>query len=261
MTHAFVGIDVAFAKRKLLPVCVCRREGARVMPLPVATVAALRPPVGRGNAATLDSEGLASFADQVADHLHRVESHFSVTIRRIGIDAPSDPRSDVSPRREAEMALDAKRISCFTTPSVAEFARIRAKASAHLAAGGAESRLPHANQLWMLVGFALFDRLRREWECLEVFPQATVCVLGANAVHKSRPGGVRAQLAAIARCTGWPDPPTEEALKGVVNGPAHDGLDAYMSAWVAALEPGDRRALGRPPNDAIWVPSLERRPS
>ena len=81
-------------------------------------------------------------------------------------------------------------------------------------------------------------------------------------MNASRPKCVHAEpLAAIARCTGWPDPPTEEALKAVVNGPAHDGLDAYMSAWVAALEPGDRRALGRPPDDAIWVPSLERRPS
>jgi hypothetical protein len=257
MTHAFVGIDVAFAKGKCLPVCVCLREGVRIRPLPLATISTLRPPVGRGNAATLDADGLAQFADQVAEYLRKVESHFAVAIRRIGIDAPSDPRSDGTRRRQAEAALDVRRISCFTTPSAADFARIRAKASAHLAAGGAESRLPHANQLWMLVGFALFERLRREWECLEVFPQATACVLGANALHKSRPGGVRAQLAAIARCTGWPDPPIEEAVKGAVNGPAHDGLDAYMSAWVAALDSHERFALGEPPNDAIWVPCLQ----
>lgn len=253
---AFVGIDVAFAKRKRLPVCVCVRKGERIAPLALATVAVLRPPVGSGNAATLDSDGLARFADQVAAYLRQVESHFGVTICRIGIDAPSDPRRDDLARRQAEVALDARRISCFTTPSRADFGRIRAKASAHLSGGGAESRLPHANQLWMLVGFALFERLRRDWECLEVFPQATVCALGANAIHKSRVGGVAAQATAVARCTGWPTPPFDEVIKAAVHGPAHDGLDAYLSAWVAALEPPERVALGQPPNDVIWIPAV-----
>ena len=43
---AFVGIDVAFAKRKRLPVCVCVREEERIALLALATVAALSPPVG-----------------------------------------------------------------------------------------------------------------------------------------------------------------------------------------------------------------------
>jgi hypothetical protein len=253
---AFAGIDVAYAKRKRLPVCVCVREGERITPLPLATATALRPPAGSGNAATLDSAALARFADQVAAYLRQVEVHFGATIRRIGIDAPSDPRPDGLARRRAEAALDVRRISCFTTPSEADFVRIQAKASAHLAGGGAESHLPHANQLWMLVGFALFKRLRREWECLEVFPQATVCSLGANAIHKSRSGGVAAQATAIARYTGWPTLPFERAIKAAVLGPAHDGLDAYLSAWVAALDPAERVPLGQPPNDVIWIPAV-----
>jgi hypothetical protein len=108
----------------------------------------------------------------------------------------------------------------------------------------------------MLVGFALFERLRREWECLEVFPQATAFVLGANSTHKSKVGGVTAQLGAVARLTGWPDPPHARSLRGVVHGPAHDGLDAYLSAWVAALRTKQRTALGVPPTDVIWVPKF-----
>jgi hypothetical protein len=134
--------------------------------------------------------------------------------------------------------------------------QIREKARAHLRAGGAESRLPHANQLWMLVGFALFERLRPHWECLEVFPQAIVCVLGAGATHKSKPGGVLTQLAAVARLTGWPSPPAESSLRTVAHGPTHDGLDAYLAAWVAGLRPEQRSALGAPPDDVIWIPSL-----
>ena len=106
----------------------------------------------------------------------------------------------------------------------------------------------------MLVGFALFQRLRTEWECLEVYPQATVRSLGVSSIHKGKPGGVSAQLAAVSRFTGWPQPATPEALKRVVRAPLHDALDAYLSAWVAALDPEKRTAFGCPPDDVIWVP-------
>ena len=254
---AFAGIDVAFAKRKRLPVAVCLRRGSRLIPLDLAGRDVPRPPVGRGNAAALDEGVLFSFADDVAGYLRQIERHFGVAIRRIGIDAPSQPRSADTKRRKAEAALDSRRISCFTTPSTEDFVRIRDKAAAHLAKGGAESRLPHANQLWMLVGFALFQRLSREWECLEVFPQATVCVLGANAIHKSRADGLAAQAKAVALRTAWPDLPFEKTIKAAVHGSAHDGLDAYMSAWVAALDPHERVALGCPPDDVIWVPAID----
>src|SRR5262249_17945436 len=122
-----------------------------------------------------------------------------------------------------------------------------------------ESRLPHANQLWMFIGFALFKRLRVEWECLEVYPQATMRTLGASSIHKSKRGGVSGQLEVVSRYTGWPDPSVpqlSEALRGVVRAPLHDALDAYASAWVASLDPQKRSAFGSPPNDVIWVPWL-----
>jgi hypothetical protein len=108
----------------------------------------------------------------------------------------------------------------------------------------------------MLVGFALFERRRREWECLEVFPQATIFGLEANRVHKSKKDGVSLQLAAVARRTLWPNPPSEESLKSVVRAPAHDVLDAYLSAWVAALGTENCTCYGQPPNDAIWVQKI-----
>jgi hypothetical protein len=203
--------------------------------------------------ASLDSSAVASFARDAALYLHRLEKYFGVSIRRIAIDAPSDPRPDTLSRRLAEIALDQQRISCFTTPSSTGFDAIRVKVRNHLKAGGAESRLPHANQLWMLAGFALFRRLRTEWECLEVYPQATMRVLGASTVHKAKAGGVSAQIEAVSRYTGWPDSSIEQplqALKAVVQAPLHDALDA----WVAALDPSQRSAFGSPPNDAIWVP-------
>jgi hypothetical protein len=94
------------------------------------------------------------------------------------------------PRREAEKGLDKMGVSCITTPDDHQFTIIRAKAQAYLLTGGEESRLPHANQLWMLVGFELFRRLRKEWECIEVFPQAIAKTLGSASIHKSKPDGI-----------------------------------------------------------------------
>jgi Protein of unknown function (DUF429) len=257
--EAFAGIDVAFAKRKRLPVCLCVWNEQRLEPLRLAATDAPQPPRGHGNVASLDSSTVASFADATSRYLRLLEKHFAVSIRRIAIDAPSEPRPDYLQRRQAETALDQLNISCFTTPSAAQFEAIRIKVRNHLKAGGLESRLPHANQLWMLVGFALFKRLRADWECLEVYPQATMRILGTGSIYKTRAGGAAAQLEAVSLHTGWPKQSTPqilEALKVVVGGPLHDAVDAYSSAWVAALDPKKRRALGSPPDDVIWVPQL-----
>ena len=207
--------------------------------------------------ASVDPSMVALFADETALYLRCLEKHFGVSIRRIAIDAPSDPRPDCLPRRLAETALDQQRISCFPTPSVTEFTMVAVNVHNHLKAGGLVSRLPRANQLWMLAGFALFERLRREWECLEVYPQATMRILNASSIHKATADGVSVQLKAISRYTGWPEPSIQrplEALKQAVRSPLHDALDAYSSAWIAALDPQERIAFGSPPNDAIWVP-------
>jgi hypothetical protein len=253
----FVGIDVAFAKRKRLPVCVAAWQHGRLVPFLVADRRAPAPPRGSGNAATLNSEVIAKFANDTAAYLRQLEAHFSVTIRRIAIDAPSEPKGNGCKRRQAECALDDRGISCFTTPSAKEFEDIKIKVRDHLEAGGEESRLPHANQLWMLVGFALFERLRREWECLEVFPQATAAVLHANSTHKCDANGAEIQLRAASKLTGWPEPFDLAKLRKVVCGPVHDGLDAFLSAWVAALDGDNRSGLGAAPNDVIWVPNVD----
>jgi hypothetical protein len=99
---AFAGIDVAFAKGKRLPVCVCLRQGTPITPLLLVAARDLRPPTGRGNIGTLDPDVLVQFAGDVADYLHHIEQRFGVTIQRIGIDAPSDPRRADIPRRQAE---------------------------------------------------------------------------------------------------------------------------------------------------------------
>ncbi len=261
--EAFAGIDLAFAKRKRLPVCLCVWNEGRLILLPLAARDAPEPPRGYGNVASINPLTVGSFVDDTAIYLRGLEKRFDVSISRIAIDAPSDYRLECLSRRLAEAALDQLHIRCFTTPSKTEFETICTRVENHMKNGGLESTLPHANQLWMLVGFALFKRLGVEWECLEVYPQATMRTLGASSIHKSKADGVSAQLEALSRYTGWREPSTSrsfaqlrEALKEGVRAPLHDAVDAYSSAWVAALAPHERRALGSPPNDVIWVPQL-----
>jgi len=254
---AFAGIDVAFAKKKLLPISVCVYKNGKLFPLTLNSIAYPRPPRGFGNAAIVRKYDLVkTFAKDTVHYLREVEILFGVEIERIAIDAPSDPKKNGENRRKAELGLDQKGISCITTPDSIQFEQIKSKALAHLENGGTESKIPHANQLWMLVGFELFQTLRAEWECLEVFPQAIARALGASEIHKSKSEGLIKQLTAVASYTGWPNTISKSCLKDIGFGRFHDKLDAYLSCWVASLDLNKREAIGSPPNDVIWVPSI-----
>lgn len=253
----FVGIDVAFAQKKRLPIVIARWQDGRLVPFPLRTLL-FQPPRGAGNAATLDEAAVRRFAGEAVDYVEAVCRFLNATPVRIALDAPSMPTPHGESRRKAERALDAEGISCFTTPSAEAFKGIKAKVRAHLDAGGTVNRLPHANQLWMLVGFELHRAFSQVAPCLEVFPQATVKLMGASGIYKMKQGGVSAQLSAVSRFTGWPTANADfESLQNIAFGPSHDGLDAYLSAWVAALDEHQRLALGSPPNDVIWVPRLK----
>lgn len=255
---AYVGVDVAFAKGKRLPVCICVRDDKRLLPLRLKRQDR-RPPHGSGNAAALDQTILDRFARDVRLYIQGVAEEHAVSIVRIGIDAPSDCRAEGRLRRSAEVALDDAGIRCITTPSCREFAEIARNVSAHLAKGGSEASIPHANQLWMLAGFALFRELAAVADCIEVYPQAIAREIHAGDTHKSKARGLEAQLAAASTHTGWPTTTEDEpSFDDICFGAAHDRLDAYLSAWVASLDEPERKALGDPPDDAIWVPRVGR---
>jgi hypothetical protein len=253
--NAYVGIDVACAKGKRLPIVICTRcsDGLRVLPLKEFVH---QPPRGEGNAQAIQTGFLQRFADETAEYLKAIENAFSVTIRRIALDAPSAPKTAGYAERECERALRTFGVSYISTPSGDEFEAIRRKVEQHLAAGGSEAHIPHANQLWMLVGFALFGRLRDTWECMEVFPQATAHAMGAARIHKSKPGGVQCQLDAAARYTRSSGKMTVSELSAACFGEPHDRSDAYLSAWIASLDEHEREPVGPAGPNAIWIPKL-----
>jgi hypothetical protein len=248
---AVCGIDVAFAKHKPLPVCVCVRRGATLTPLPLRRFRT--PPRGAGNRRALDAACVEAFAEATAAYLRDVERAFGVAIARVAIDAPRDYAPEGG-QRACERRLAALRVACFTTPSRRQFAEIRRRARRHLDEGGAEATLPHANKLWMLVGFALFRRLEAHAECLEVFPNAIVRSLDVAVGHKSTRTGFARQVAVVSEAAGWPAPTSAVRLDQIAYGSRHDKLDAFMAAWVASLPRARTLAHGDGARDTIWVP-------
>ena len=90
LRDAFVGVDIACAIGKRLPVCVCVRgadDALEILPLRRDFEP---PPAGGGNVQALDPTVRREFAQSVLHWLRRVEQAFGVRIRRIAIDAPSD---------------------------------------------------------------------------------------------------------------------------------------------------------------------------
>ncbi len=254
MKTAYVGIDLAFAKKKRLPVSVGVRENGALRPLMLKVRGLPKPPSGKGNVAALDAEPVAAFAAATLEYLRKLEQTLEVRFHAIAIDCPRCPKAEGSLRRAAESALDANGISCITTPSRSEFGDIRLKAKAHLSVGGAVNRLPHANQLWMLVGFELFSTLEKKYRCLEVYPHAIAARLGCAPWPKSSKPGRRARLEAAAKVTAHSPTELDRILPKSAWGSGHDRLDALLSCWIASLPQEDLDAYGDPPQDVIWVP-------
>ena len=254
----FIGIDVACAKGKYLPLVICSEENGRLIPLPLANYQ-IKPPKGLGNALTLHDKVNKAFANDVANYMQTVCDAFHLNPVRIGIDSPLRPRANYLKRRVAEQALDKAWISCYTTPSTDDFEAIKANGIAHLEASKPIQNLPHAHQIFMLLGFALNERLSKVAECIEVYPHATVKQLGVADIHKSKGKQAELQLSAMSHHTDWPktDDDWFEADKMCL-GPMHDKVDAYSAAWVASLPEEKRVCYGEADKgDAIWIPKVK----
>lgn len=254
----FVGIDVACAKGKYLPLVICSQESGQLIPLPL-TKYPIKPPRGLGNALTLHDEVNKAFANDVANYLETVCDAFYLNPVCIGIDSPLRPRDNRLRRRIAEQALDRAGISCYTTPSADNFDAIRAGGIAHLQAEKPIQNLPHAHQIFMLLGFALNERLGKVAECIEVYPHATVKQLGVADIHKSKGNQAELQLFAMSHYTGWPKTDDDWVqVDTMCLGPMHDKVDAYSAAWVASLPEQERICFGDAgKGDAIWIPRVK----
>lgn len=95
---AFVAIHVAFARDKLLPVCICIHQHELLLPPPLGR-RDRRPPRARGNAAALGPAVLHQCARNIRTHIEAVAQDERVSIARIAIDAPHSYADAIQSRR------------------------------------------------------------------------------------------------------------------------------------------------------------------
>jgi predicted nuclease with RNAse H fold len=255
MKKVFLGIDVACAKGKRLPVCFVEQKAGRLEPLFLPEELLQSFPRGTGNVAIAEPNPFSGLALQVSLSIQRICVLMQWTLVCAAIDAPAAPPED---QRQCEAALSATGLSVFKTPRVGVWPLIIKKCQDHLHDGGAPSRLPYANMIWMQYGFELFAVLRKaEINVIEVYPFAIARALIGVHRHKSSAEGYNRQLAAVAGKTGWTPEDLHRQLSKIVPGNRHDRLDAFMAAWVASLPVAARSAYGdaATSNDAIWVPA------
>lgn len=257
MVPVFVGIDVACANGKRLPICFAQWERDRLTPLKIPTPLARAIPRGIGNGAVQDAAPFAELAAAVTAAIENILREMKWTIARVAIDAPASP--GLLGPRQCEAALTKAGLSVFKTPNVSQWPDILFKCRQHLAGAGSLARLPHANMIWMRYGFELFSAFRRNgWKPIEVYPFAIAHTLLQRHPHKSTDEGYGMQAGAIAERTGWSSSELEAQLRQTVPGSRHDKLDAFMAAWVASLPKDEVTVYGNRDDldDAIWVPLL-----
>jgi predicted nuclease with RNAse H fold len=251
----YVGIDVACAAGKRLPICMVS-AGQPIMPLAIPKHLGAAIPRGVGNREITAVAPFQEAALGVAASINRVAVETGWHVERAAVDAPAAPPAANS--RASEDELGRLGLSSFRTPAASAWDGIKQKCVEHLGSGGSRATLPHANKIWMLFGFELFSSLRSGLgiEVIEVYPFAIVRALLSACEHKSTEQGYRDQLVAVAARTGWRPQDLEAKLRATVPGSRHDRLDAFMAAWVATLPRQQRRAIGdaEQPDDAIWVP-------
>src|SRR5271166_5456410 len=154
----FVGIDVACARNKRLPICIASFNGHRLEPLELPAELARTFPVGPGNIDILKDDPFRNLAAALAGALHRGAKEHFWNIMRVAIDAPA--AAPATGERIAEKALRECGMASFQTPDEKGWCHLFQTCRKHLRAGGMLSRMPHANKIWMLYGFEIFKALR-----------------------------------------------------------------------------------------------------
>jgi predicted nuclease with RNAse H fold len=146
-------------------------------------------------------------------------------VERIAVDAPA--AAPAQGPRASEEQLGQRGLSSFRTPTASTWAEIHRRCAIHLGLGNGVATLPHANKIWMLFGFELFERLRSGLgtEVIEVYPFAIIRELLPTCEHKSTENGYRDQLDAVAARTGWQSRSLEMRLKATFQNDVRMGAD------------------------------------
>ena len=220
-SSVYVGIDVACAVGKRLPICVVSTS-CPLMPLTIPKHLAGLIPRGVGNKEITAAAPFQEVALGVVSAIKRIAGEMVWHVERIAVDAPAAPPATGS--RASENELGRRGLSSFRTPPEFAWEGIREKCANHLRVGSSLELFPMSTEFWMLFGFKLFACLKSglSAEVIEVYPFAIVHALLPTCEHKSTQRGYRDQLDVVAARTGWEPQNLEARLKATVPGRRHD---------------------------------------
>ena len=107
----YVGIDVACAKGKRVPLCFVNYQGNQLVPQPITAELRRRIPKGLGNVEIKSEHPFRLSADALASALVEIAAERDWNIRCVAIDAPAAPPEQGT--RSCERELSKAGISCF----------------------------------------------------------------------------------------------------------------------------------------------------
>ena len=155
-TDVCIGIDVACAVGKRLPICFVSGLNP-LTPLKIPKPLANLIPRGVGNREVSKKAPFAEAAKSVVDAISHIAAEMRWSIKCIAIDAPAAPPNHCP--RVSECELASKGLSVFQTPARDAWLTICENGIAHLLSNKSAVTLPCANKIWMLYGFELFTGL------------------------------------------------------------------------------------------------------
>jgi hypothetical protein len=142
-SSVYVGIDVACAVGKRLPICVVS-AGHQLIPLAIPRHLARLIPHGVGNKEITAATPFREAARGVVSAINRIVDEMGWKVERIAVDAPAAPPATGT--RSSENELARLGLSSFRTPTASSWTGIREKCINHLSLRGSAATLPHANK-------------------------------------------------------------------------------------------------------------------
>ena len=156
----YVGIDVACALGKRLPICFAAAGGA-LTPLEIPSYLASAMPRGLGNKELISVTPYRDAARKVVCTISQIAKEMAWRIDRVAVDAPAAPPATSS--RLSEVELGRLGVSSFRTPVASDWVGIREKCGFHLRSGGGTASLPYANKIGCCLDSSCFQRYGMGW--------------------------------------------------------------------------------------------------
>jgi hypothetical protein len=122
MASVYMGIDVACAIGKRLPICVVS-PGRPLTPLVIPKHLAAEIPRGVGNKEIKAAAPFEKAAREVVGAIRRIEIEMGWRIERLAVDAPAAPPEIGA--RKSEIELGHRKLSSFRTPDRSGWAALR----------------------------------------------------------------------------------------------------------------------------------------